>query len=82
MVVIALGENALVRRGQPPADVQRKNARLAVKALSPVVGRYRLVLAHANGPQVGLLALQAAAYAEVEPCPLDLLVAQTQSMIG
>ena len=40
------------------------------------------MLSHGNGPQVGLLALQAAAYKDVEPYPLDVLGAQTEGMIG
>jgi carbamate kinase len=64
------------------AETQRKNIRIAAKALAPVAGVHNLVLAHGNGPQVGLLALQAAAYTEVEPYPLDVLGAQTEGMIG
>lgn len=83
LVVVALGGNALLRRGEPmTAEVQRRNVRLAAQALAPVAKMHRLVLSHGNGPQVGLLALQALAYTEVEPYPLDVLSAQTQGMIG
>ena len=82
-VVIALGGNALLQRGQPmTADVQRHNTRIAAKALAPVAQENELVLSHGNGPQVGLLALQSDAYKEVEAYPLDVLGAQTQGMIG
>ena len=82
-VVIALGGNALLQRGQPmTADVQRHNTRIAAEALAPVALEHELVLSHGNGPQVGLLALQADAYKEVEAFPLDVLGAQTQGMIG
>jgi carbamate kinase len=82
-VLVALGGNALMRRGEPmTADVQRANVRVAAQALAPLVGRHQLVLSHGNGPQVGLLALQAAAYTEVEAYPLDVLDAQTEGMIG
>jgi carbamate kinase len=82
-VVIALGGNALLRRGQPPtAENQRENARTACRALAPVAGEHELVISHGNGPQVGLLALQGAAYTKVETYPLDLLGAQTDGMIG
>jgi carbamate kinase len=82
-VVAALGGNALLRRGEPlTAENQRANARVACKALAPVALEHELVISHGNGPQVGLLALQAAAYTEVEPYPLDLLGAQTEGMIG
>jgi len=82
-VVAALGGNALLRRGEPlTAENQRTNARIACKALAPVALEHELVISHGNGPQVGLLALQASAYTEVEPYPLDLLGAQTEGMIG
>jgi carbamate kinase len=64
------------------ADVQRKNIKTAANALASVAQQHQLVLAHGNGPQVGLLALQASAYKEVEAYPLDVLGAQTEGMIG
>ena len=82
-VVVALGGNALLKRGEPmTAEAQRGNVRRAAPALASVAGRHQLVLSHGNGPQVGLLALQAAAYTEVEAYPLDVLGAQTEGMIG
>ncbi|HEY7603588.1 MAG TPA: carbamate kinase [Gaiellaceae bacterium] len=82
-VVVALGGNALLRRGEPlTAENQRTNARAACRALAPVAREHELVISHGNGPQVGLLALQAAAYPEVAAYPLDLLGAQTEGMIG
>src|SRR4249920_2234097 len=82
-VVVALGGNALLRRGDPlSAENQRANARVACKALAPLALEHELVISHGNGPQVGLLALQGSAYTEVEPYPLDLLGAQTEGMIG
>ena len=82
-VVVALGGNALLRRGQPlSASVQRENVRTAARALAPVALAHQLVISHGNGPQVGLLALQSAAYAGVDPYPLDVLGAQTEGMIG
>jgi carbamate kinase len=82
-VVVALGGNALLRRGEAlTADNQRANVRIACKALAPVALEHELVISHGNGPQVGLLALQGSAYTEVEPYPLDLLGAQTEGMIG
>jgi carbamate kinase len=82
-VVVALGGNALLKRGEPmTADVQRANVRSAAPALAAVASKHGLVLSHGNGPQVGLLALQAASYQDVEPYPLDVLGAQTQGMIG
>ena len=83
-VVMALGGNALLRRGEAPeADAQRRNVERAVeRSVAPVARRYELVLTHGNGPQVGLLALQAAAYRDVRPYPLDVLGAESEGMIG
>ena len=82
-IVIALGGNALLRRGQPmTAENQRANIRLAAERIAAVVPGNEVVIAHGNGPQVGLLALQADAYTSVEPYPLDVLGAETEAMIG
>ncbi|MDA2891230.1 carbamate kinase [Mycolicibacterium sp. BiH015] len=82
-IVIALGGNAILRRGQPmTAENQRDNIRVAAAAIATVAPGNQLVIAHGNGPQVGLLALQAAAYHDVAPYPLDVLGAQTEAMIG
>ncbi|MBD8878742.1 carbamate kinase [Roseibium polysiphoniae] len=82
-IVVALGGNALLRRGQEmTAANQRENARTAAEALAPIGAAEELVVTHGNGPQVGLLALQEAAYTEVEEYPLDVLGAETEGMIG
>ena len=86
-IVIAIGGNALLRRGQQPsAENQLANVRRAALQLARVAALHDLVLTHGNGPQVGLLALQSAAYASVDttaqPYPLDVLGAQTDGMIG
>jgi carbamate kinase len=82
-IVVALGGNALLRRGEPlTAENQRANARAACKALAPVALENELVISHGNGPQVGLLALQGSAYTAVDTYPLDVLGAQTEGMIG
>ncbi|AWN17170.1 carbamate kinase [Salinisphaera sp. LB1] len=83
-VVAALGGNALLRRGQPlSAENQRENARVAAEALLPIVAAgHELVIAHGNGPQVGLLALQNDAYKAGEAYPLDVLGAESEGMIG
>ena len=82
-VVVALGGNALLQRGQPmTADMQRENVRVAAEQLAPVAAEHELVISHGNGPQVGLLALQASAYEAVEAYPLDVLGAETEGMIG
>ena len=80
---MALGGNALLKRGQPlTAENQRRNVAIAAKALAPLAHDYQLVISHGNGPQIGLLSLQSAAYEEVEEYPLDILGAQTEGMIG
>ncbi|KZK79195.1 Carbamate kinase 1 [Pseudovibrio sp. W64] len=83
-VVVALGGNALLRRGEAmTAENQRKNARIAAEALAPLYDDgHEVVITHGNGPQVGLLALQGAAYEQVEAYPLDVLGAETVGMIG
>ena len=82
-VVVALGGNALLRRGQAlTAENQRENVRIAAEALAPIAKEHELVVSHGNGPQVGLLALQGAAYKPDEAYPLDVLGAETEGMIG
>lgn len=82
-IVVALGGNALQRRGEPmTAERQRSNVAKACSALAPVAQEHELVITHGNGPQVGLLALQAAAYDERSAYPFDVLGAQTEGMIG
>jgi len=82
-IVVALGGNALLKRGQPmTAEVQRANVRVAAEAIAPLAAAHQVVISHGNGPQVGLLALQGAAYKPDEAFPLDVLGAETEGMIG
>jgi carbamate kinase len=82
-VVVALGGNALLRRGEEmTSENQRENVSLACDELAPIASAHELVVSHGNGPQVGLLALQGAAYGRVPTYPLDILGAETQGMIG
>src|SRR5882724_12656754 len=82
-ILVALGGNALLRRGEAmTAENQRRNVRIAAEALAPLAAEHQLVISHGNGPQVGLLALQGAAYKPDEAFPLDVLGAQTEGMIG
>ena len=82
-IVAALGGNALLRRGEPmTAENQRANVARASASLAPLAREHELVISHGNGPQVGLLALQGAAYEQVDTYPLDVLDAQTEGMIG
>lgn len=82
-VVVALGGNALLRRGQPmTTENQRENVRVACDHLAPIAEKHELIISHGNGPQIGLLALEESAYTEVPESPLDVLGAETQGMIG
>src|SRR4051794_14406480 len=81
--VVALGGNALLRRGEPlEADTQARAARAAAEALACVACSHRLVVTHGNGPQVGLLALMSDAYTETAPYPLDVLGSETEGQNG
>ena len=82
-IVIALGGNALLRRGEPLTfENQRQNIKFACEQIAKIWPNNELVIAHGNGPQVGLLALQGAAYTEVPTYPLDVLGAESVGMIG
>ncbi len=83
LVVIALGGNALLKRGEPvSADVQRRNVRAAADAIAAIAREHKVVVTHGNGPQVGLLALQAASLGKPATFPLDVLGAESEGMIG
>jgi carbamate kinase len=82
-IVIALGGNALLQRGEPAdAPTQRRHVAEAVEALAALAREHEIVITHGNGPQVGLLALQGEAYRQVAPYPLDVLGAESEGMIG
>lgn len=82
-VVVALGGNALLRRGQPLTEEnQAQNVAAACDHLAPIARRHDLVISHGNGPQIGLLALEEAAYGQAPGSPMDVLGAETQGMIG
>lgn len=82
-VVVALGGNALLRRGEAmTADNQRRNVAAAAAALAPLALAHDLIVTHGSGPQVGLLALQSSAARPGEGFPLDVLDAETEGMIG
>src|SRR5262249_29042539 len=82
-VVVALGGNALLRRGQPmTTENQRTNVKLACDHLAPIAEKHEMIISHGNGPQIGLLALEAGGYTEGPGSPPDVLGAETQGMIG
>ena len=83
-IVAALGGNALLRRGEAlTAANQRENVRAAAKALAPLILEgNQVIVTHGNGPQVGLLALQAATGPKDHAYPLDILDAESEGMLG
>lgn len=83
LIVIALGGNAISKRNEPLSiENQYRNIDATTQLIAKLAGKYHLVIVHGNGPQVGLLALQNAAYTQVAAYPLDILVSQTQGMLG
>ena len=83
VTVVALGGNALARRGQRlDIDVQRRNVEPAAAAVASIARHDSVVLTHGNGPQVGLLAMQSEAFPDAAPYPLDVLDAESEGMIG
>lgn len=82
-LVIALGGNALLRRGEPPdAETQKRNVAAAADSIAALAREHTVIVTHGNGPQVGLLALQSAACHDVAPYPLDALGAESEGLIG
>lgn len=83
LIVAAIGGNALVRRGErPEAEIQRRNIRKVALPLAELARDHRLLITHGNGPQIGLLALEAESYKDVHPYPLDMLGAESQGLVG
>jgi carbamate kinase len=83
-IVVALGGNALLERGEAPdSDIQESHVRRAAEALSPLGSDHDLIVTHGNGPQVGVLAIESASDPSLShPYPFDSLVAETQGLIG
>jgi carbamate kinase len=84
-VVVALGGNALLRRGEEDTpDLMRANARLAAEKVADIAAAgWEVVITHGNGPQVGRILLQnEAAREQVHPMPLDVCGAESQGQIG
>jgi len=83
IVLVALGGNALIRKGQPgSARQQLENLRVPIRQIANLAEDYRIIITHGNGPQVGNLLLQQECTREVPEMPLEILVAQTQGQIG
>ena len=82
-VVIALGGNALLRRGEAPGiEMQMRNAEAAARAIAPLVRAHEIIITHGNGPQIGLLALQTGSGTDMPHYPLDVLGAESEGLIG
>lgn len=82
-VVVALGGNALLKRGEPlNTKMQRRNIETAAAAVAAVAVEHEVIVTHGNGPQVGLLALQSQSYQPDTPTPFDVLGAESGGMIG
>lgn len=82
-IVIGVGGNALIQRGQTPEVLtQRANIKKACEAIAALANHHEIIITHGNGPQIGLLSLQSEAYKAVAPYPFDILNAESQGMIG
>lgn len=80
-VVVALGGNALLKRGETPdIATQARNAEAAARSVAALAAAHDVIVTHGNGPQIGLLALQA--MRGPAPMPLDVLGAESEGMIG
>ncbi|MBK9180479.1 MAG: carbamate kinase [Acidimicrobiales bacterium] len=83
LVVVSLGRNALLKRGErPDLEPQRANVEGAVAAIADVAARHQVVVTHGNGPQAGLLALQSESWAGAAPYTLDVVGAEAEGLIG
>ena len=84
LVVVALGGNALLRRGdRPDARTQELNISTAAQSIAALATQHDVVVTHGNGPQVGLLAAESEQDADLSrPYPLDVLGAETEGMVG
>ena len=83
ILLIALGGNALIGKGQEGSiEQQFDNLKIPVRQIAGLSRRFRIIITHGNGPQVGNLLLQQEGCAEVRPLPLEILVAQTQGQLG
>jgi len=82
-LLIALGGNALIRKGQTGTiREQFENLKVPTRQIARLSRHYRIIITHGNGPQVGNLLLQQECCDAVPRLPLEILVAQTQGQIG
>lgn len=83
ILLVALGGNALIRKGQVGTiEEQFQNLKVSIRQIARLSEKYRIIITHGNGPQVGNLLLQQECCDAVPKLPLEILVAQTQGQIG
>jgi len=83
LVLIALGGNALIQKGQKgTAEEQFANLKAPMRQIARLSRDHRIVITHGNGPQAGNLLLQQESCREVPNMPLEIIVAMTQGQIG
>jgi carbamate kinase len=83
ILLIALGGNALIRKGQEgTVQEQFENLKNPIQQIAKLTSAYRIIITHGNGPQVGNLMLKQESCNAVPKLPLEILVAQTQGQIG
>jgi len=83
VLLVALGGNALIRKGQlGTVNEQFENLMLPIVQIARLSRHYRIIITHGNGPQVGNLLLQQECCDQVPKLPLEILVAQTEGQIG
>ena len=83
-IVLALGGNALQKNGEATAEAQKKVAETVGKAVADLAGKYEILLAHGNGPQVGNIMIheETGSTDKAPAMPLETAVAMSQGQIG
>ncbi|MBW2003528.1 MAG: carbamate kinase [Deltaproteobacteria bacterium] len=82
-LLVALGGNALIRKGQVGTiEEQFQNLKVPIEQIARLSEKYRIIITHGNGPQVGNLLVQQECCDAAQKLPLEILVAQTQGQIG
>jgi carbamate kinase len=83
ILLVALGGNALIQKGQVGTiEEQFENLKIPMRQIAQLSQRYRIIITHGNAPQVGNLLLQQECCDDVPKLPLEILVAQTQGQMG
>ena len=83
IILIAFGGNALVQKGQKGTHKEQFiNLKLPMRQIARLSQKYKFVITHGNGPQVGNLLLQQESCDAVPKMPLEIIGAMTQGQIG